>query len=113
VSFNVNITSRFEKDSKKIVRIYPGFRKDIQKLVESLASNPIQGSHLGHGIYKVRISITGKSSGKSYGARSIHVVFSALKEVYLLSVYDKSVKKDLTEGEVSELKKLIERLRLL
>lgn len=83
MSFKVIPTTRFEKEAKKISRVYPGFKKDIEKLTSSLAAQPIQGSHLGHGIYKVRIPI----SGKSYGARTLHAVFRADKEVYL-SVYD-------------------------
>lgn len=112
VKFSVTPTSRFEKELKKISRVYPGFKKDIENLVILLSANPEQGSHLGHGIYKVRIPITGKASGKSYGARVIHVVFSAREEVFLLSVYDKSVKKDLTSREIKELEQITEQLKL-
>lgn len=112
MSFKIIPTSRFEKEVKKISRIYPGFKKDIERLASSLADHPIQGSHLGHGIYKVRIPITGKSSGKSYGARAIHAVFSVDSEVYLLSVYDKSVKKDLGSNEVRELIQLVKKIKL-
>lgn len=112
MSFSVIPTARFEKELKKISRVYPEFKKDIEKLGISLSIQPEQGSHLGHGIYKVRIPITGKASGKSYGARIIHVVFSAHKEVYLLSVYDKSVKKDLLASEIKELERIVERLKL-
>ena len=112
MNYNVIPTFRFEKELKKISRVYPGFKKDIEKLGLSLSILPEQGSHLGHGIYKVRIPITGKASGKSYGARVIHIVFSAYKEVYLLSVYDKSVKKDLVPGEIKELERIAEQLKL-
>lgn len=108
--YQVFPTPRFQKESKKIIRIYPGFRHDISKLIESLSLSPEQGHHLGEGIYKLRISITGKSSGKSYGARVIHVIISSRKEVYLLSVYDKSDKKDILP---SEMKGLIEQANVL
>lgn len=111
MSFKVIPTTRFEKEAKKISRVYPGFKKDIEKLTTSLATQPIQGSHLGHGIYKVRILITGKPSGKSYGARTLHAVFSADKEVYLLSVYDKRVKKDLSSNEVKELIQIVKAIK--
>jgi hypothetical protein len=64
-----------------------------------LEENPEQGDHLGHGLYKLRISITGKSSGKSFGARIIHLVISVHYKIFLLNVYDKSKKKDLTKEE--------------
>ncbi len=112
MSYKIIPTSRFEKEAKKISRIYPGFRKDIEKLTSSLASQPNQGSHLGHGIYKVRIPITGKSSGKSYGARVVHAVFSVHNEIYLLSVYDKSVKRDVGSNELDELVQIVKRIKL-
>ena len=111
MSFKIIPTSRFEKEAKKISRIYPGFKKDLEKLTVSLAELPVQGSHIGHGIYKVRIPITGKSSGKSYGARVIHAVFSVVREVYLLTVYDKSVKKDLGSNEALELVQLVKKIK--
>ncbi len=111
MNFKIILTSRFEKEAKKIARVYPQFKTDIEALLESLSSDPNQGSHLGHGIYKVRIQITGKPTEKRYGARSLHAVFSAQKELYLLSIYDKSAKKDLNSAELKELAQFIEFLR--
>ena len=111
MNYKIILTSRFEKEAKKIARVYPLFKKDIEALLESLSSNPIQGSHLGHGIYKVRIQITGKPTGKRYGARSLHAVFSAQRKLYQLSIYDKSVKKDLNSAELKELAQFIDLLR--
>ena len=69
MSYEVLTTDEFLKDVKSIIKIYPGFKHDIQNTILLLQENPEQGDHLGHGLYKLRISITGKSSGKSYGAR--------------------------------------------
>jgi hypothetical protein len=112
VSFKVTPGSRFEKQAKAISKIYPGFKHDLAEFVASLETQPIQGSHLEHGIYKVRLSITGKSTGKSFGARSVHAVFSVEKEVLLLSVYDKSFKKDLSKAEMKELIQMVAKARL-
>ncbi len=103
MSFEIISTTRFEKEIKKISLVYPRVG----------ATQPIQGPHLGHGIYKVRIPITGKSTGKSYGARTLHVVFSADKKIYLLSVYDKSEKKDLSSNEVKELVQIVKTIKSL
>jgi mRNA-degrading endonuclease RelE of RelBE toxin-antitoxin system len=111
VNYEIVPTSRFEKEAKKISHVYPGFRKDVEKLAASLAENPIQGKHLGHGVYKLRIPLTGKSSGKSYGARVIHTVFSVDKKVYLLSIYDKSVKRDLNNKELQEFIRFVKKIR--
>lgn len=111
MSFKVIPTERFQKEVKKIIRIYPGFKENIAALIQSLQEDAIQGAHLGHGIYKVRISIIGKASGKSYGARSIHAVFSVEREIFLLTVYDKSEKKDLTAKELKELVAFVKQLK--
>ena len=110
MSYEVLTTDEFLKDVKSIIKIYPGFKHDIQNTILLLQENPEQGDHLGHGLYKLRISITGKSSGKSYGARVIHAVISVHKKVFLLRAYDKSQKKDLT---IEETKILITRTRVL
>ena len=43
--------------------------QDYKIFIESLKTNPIQGKSLGGGVYKIRISISSKSKGKSGGAR--------------------------------------------
>jgi hypothetical protein len=111
VSFKIIPTTRFEKEAKKISRVYPDFKYNVEKLTTSLAAQPAQGSHLGHGIYKVRIPITGKPFSKSYGARVIHAVFSVHESVYLITVYDKSVKKDLDPSELKEIIQQVKELR--
>jgi mRNA-degrading endonuclease RelE of RelBE toxin-antitoxin system len=110
VGYEVLTTEEFLKDVKSILKVYPGFKKDIQHAIAELQKNPEQGNHLGHGIYKLRVSITGKSSGKSYGARIIHLVITFHRKVYLLKAYDKSEKKDLTTEET---KKLVARAKVL
>ena len=109
--FQVIPTPRFQKDAKKIVRKYPGFRRDLSILIDSLSTQPAQGDHLGEGIYKLRISISGKPSGKSYGARVIHAIISIRNQVHLLSVYDKSDKKDILNSEVKEMIKQVKAMK--
>ena len=45
---------------------------------------------LGNDTYKVRLAIKSKAKGKSGGARVITYVVTAAREVYLLTIYDKS-----------------------
>jgi len=109
----VIVTPRFHKEAKKITRKYPGFKTDIAKLIDSLSKNPEQGKHIGEGIYKLRIAITGKTSGKSYGARVIHAIVSVKQEVYLFSVYDKSDKKDISPHEFKGLIETVKSIKNL
>jgi len=63
VNYEVITTEEFLKDVKSILKVYPGFKRDIQNIILKLQQDPEQGNSLGHGLYKLRISITGKSSG--------------------------------------------------
>lgn len=110
MSYEVLTTDEFLKDAKSIIKTYPDFKHDIQNTILSLEENPERGDHLGHGLYKLRISISGKSSGKSFGARIIHLVISVHNKIFLLNVYDKSKKKDLTKEDT---KILVQRAKVL
>lgn len=78
------------------------------ELEEELEERPEQGAHLGHGLYKVRLAITSKGKGKSGGARVITFLLTEDREVYLLSIYDKS---DYDTVDVKALKQMAAELR--
>jgi hypothetical protein len=69
----------------------------------SLEENPEQGTSLGGNCYKIRIAIASKGKGKSGGARVITNVFITEETVFLLSIFDKSEKDNLTDKELKEL----------
>lgn len=73
-------------------------------LISELEENPQQqGTPLGDNCYKIRISISSKGKGKSGGARVItHIVVKDLT-VFLLTIYDKSEKENITDKELQEL----------
>ena len=80
----------------------------MEKLIDVLELNPIQGKSLGHNCYKIRFAIQSKSKGKSGGGRLITNIAVTEKTVYLLSIYDKSDKESLSDKELLELLKWIE-----
>lgn len=55
-----------------------------------MAKEPEADIPLGNDTYKLRIAIKSKGKGKSGGARVITYVITSNKEVYLLTIYDKS-----------------------
>jgi len=77
-------------------------------LIEALEQDPItQGDSIGSNCYKIRLAISSKQKGKSGGARVIiHLVLSE-KNVFLLSIYDKSEKEDISDKELKALLKEI------
>lgn len=95
--YKLFVTNLFLKEARYLSNKYPNIKQSFKALGKDLKADPISRSeaYLGHGCYKVRMEIAGKSTGKSYGARVIIHVKIIDKTVYLLSVYDKSDKKDL------------------
>jgi hypothetical protein len=90
-------------NSKDWQKKYPSLKHEFSELLQSLEETPEQGSYLGNNCYKVRISIASKGKGKSGGARVITNFFIEKKSVFLLSIYDKSEKDNLTDKELQEL----------
>ena len=88
---------------KKLANKYHSLKSDLAGLFESLEKNPIQGTSLGKNCYKIRLAISSKVKGRSGGARLITNFVIADETVYLLSIYDKSEKENLSNKELDEL----------
>ncbi len=107
MSYNIIAVPTFRKELKRLVKKYNSLKKEIAALFESLEDNPVQGTPLGRNCYKIRLSISSKGKGKSGGARLITNIVIAEETVYLLSIYEKSEKENLTDKELEELLKYV------
>ncbi|MBU3659626.1 MAG: hypothetical protein FGM14_07155 [Flavobacteriales bacterium] len=103
MSYNVKTIANFEKQAKRLIKKYASLKSELLKLIQELAENPDQGTSIGKGCYKIRVSIATKGKGKSGGARVITNFVVTDSTVYLLSIYDKSDKENLTDKELQEL----------
>ncbi|TAH27462.1 MAG: hypothetical protein EAZ07_00885 [Cytophagales bacterium] len=103
MSYNIIAVPTFRKELKKLAKKYHSLKTDLKLLFESLEKNPEQGTAIGRNCYKIRISISSKGKGKSGGARVITNIVITEETVYLLSIYDKSEKENLTDKELEEL----------
>ena len=70
-------------------------------LVDYIAANPEAGVSLGGGLRKVRIARDG--GGKSSGYRTIHVFGGAAMPIFLVTVFAKNEKDNLSRAEQAEL----------
>ena len=103
MSYNVIAVPTFRKELKKLSKKYRSLKTDLGLLFESLETNPLQGKSLGKNCYKIRLAVSSKGKGKSGGARLITNFVIADTTVYLLSIYDKSEKENLTDKELEQL----------
>jgi mRNA-degrading endonuclease RelE of RelBE toxin-antitoxin system len=103
-NYKVIPTDIFISEAKKLAKKYPNIREDFRELQKQLKKDPITGNYsLGQDCYKVRMAISDKNQGESGGARVIIEVKIIAKIVYVLSVFDKSYKENLVDGELKKL----------
>lgn len=95
----------FDKQLKRLAKKFPSLKKDFANLIGSLEQNPQQGTSLGNNCYKIRLAIASKGKGKSGGARIITNFIIAEETVFLISIYDKSERQNLSDKELIELLK--------
>ena len=68
-----------------------------------MKEKPEQGTALGKNCFKIRLAIASKGKGKSGGARVITNIIISDTTVYLLAIYDKANKENLSNKELQEL----------
>jgi mRNA-degrading endonuclease RelE of RelBE toxin-antitoxin system len=82
-------TEDFTKELKRLSKKHRSLLSDIANLSVKLKKDPIQGTDLGQGVYKIRLAISGTNKGKSGGARIITCVLLVRETVYLTDIYVK------------------------
>jgi len=87
--------------------------KNLKDLQEILLENPKLGDTISHtgGLRKIRIPMENKGKGKRSGARVIYVDVDIKETVYLVNVYSKDEKADLTPDEKKALKAVVKILK--
>ena len=107
MNFKVKTISVFEKQAKRLIKKYASLKAELLDLVQELKDNPEKGSPIGRGCYKIRIAIASKGKGKSGGGRVIINIVITDATVFLLAIYDKAEKENLTDKELVELLKYV------
>jgi len=103
MNYNIIATPNFKKEFKHLAKKYSSLKGDLEELISDLEINPKEGISLGNNCYKIRLKITSKGKGKSGGARVITFVKVVDESVFLISIFDKSEKENITEMELAEM----------
>jgi mRNA-degrading endonuclease RelE of RelBE toxin-antitoxin system len=104
--YKLTITPAFERDAKPLLKKYKSIKNDLSILFDSLEKEPEQGTPISKDCYKIRLAIASKGKGKSGGARVVTCVKILAENIYLLTIYDKSEKEDISDKELKELLKV-------
>lgn len=107
MSYKVFTIPPFDGQLKRLAKKYPSLKNEFALLVNSLEGSPMQGRRLGNNCYKIRLSIASKGKGKSGGARVITCVQIVQSSVYLLTIFDKSEKENISDKELYSLVRFI------
>ena len=103
MSYKVQSIAVFEKQAKRLIKKYASLKNELFELVQRLKENPLLGTAIGKSCYKIRIPNASKGKVKSGGARVVTNFVVTDQTVYLLSIYDKADKENLTNKELEEL----------
>ncbi len=90
MNFSVIPSDKFKREAKRLIKKFPSLKQELYELSAILEKQPETGTSLGNDTYKIRLAIKSKRKGKSGGARIITYVVTDNKEIFLLTIYDKS-----------------------
>lgn len=106
MSYEVFTIPAFDKAVKRLRKKYRRIKVDLERLVKSLQANPFVGMAIpgfGHRIWKVRLASTDMQAGKRGGYRVIYAVDRGEQACYLLYIYAKPEKTDMSAQELEDL----------
>ena len=100
MNYNVVISDHFQRVIRRLRKKYVSIDDDFERLIDELSQHPLTGSALGRDCYKVRMRIKAKQAGKRGGARVITCVKVVGKQIFLLTIYDKSEQDSISDDEL-------------
>ncbi len=107
MGYKIGTIANFRKEAKKLIKKYPSLKNELRQLGYQLLETPTSGTSLGGNCYKIRLAIASKGKGKSGGARVITHFYVVGDTIFLLSIYDKSDKENISDKELLGLLKKI------
>lgn len=112
MNYDVIPLPSFNHSVKKLLKQFHSIKDDIKEAVRSIESNAQHGDLIpgGHGVRKIRQGNSDTGTGKRYGYRLLYFYQDQPnKIIYLLLIYAKSEKKDVT---IKELQNLLNELKI-
>lgn len=110
-SFNILTTKKFNKDIKTYHKKFKNIGEDVNEIVEELKKGNLVGDVISdlkmkdddNNVIKVRVANSDTHSGKSNGYRLIYYAEKSNGTIYLLTIYYKKEKEDISNKEIQEL----------
>ena len=108
MSYEVYLTQTFQKSIKILKKRYHRVKDDIAATIQAIEENPTIGDPIpgwNKEIWKVRTASSDVKKGKRGGFRSIYLWRPGERTVYMLAVYYKGDRQDISKKEIEEILK--------
>jgi mRNA-degrading endonuclease RelE of RelBE toxin-antitoxin system len=102
-SVQVDLSTRFLKDSKRLEKKYRHLADDVERLIEQLENGETPGDQIpgvGYTAYKVRLKSSDLTKGKAGGFRVIYYIKTETR-ILLLTIYAKSEQTDISPDDIA------------
>jgi len=106
MNFKVIPLDSFKNNFKTLQKKYKNIKNDVRKLSSELGENPKAGIYLQHNCYKIRVANSSVPRGKSGGFRTVYYFVNEQKSIYLIAIYSKTKKENISEDELLDLLKI-------
>ena len=106
MNISICFTHIFETKYKRYKKKFKSLAADLKAFTDNLSE--IDATDLGGGIFKYRLLVKSKNKGKSGGFRVIYfeiLIAENLKNVTLLTIYDKSEQSSISKKEINAILK--------
>ncbi|MDZ7759156.1 MAG: hypothetical protein U5L00_02735 [Desulfovermiculus sp.] len=100
MNYKIIPTETFKREVRRLAKLYPNIKNDLQALHQDLVQNPKTGTPLRHKTYKLRVKNTDIKKGKRSGYRVITFVQDEIYTVKLLMIYSKARTLDISDQEI-------------
>lgn len=106
MSYEVFTLLLFDRAVHRLKKKYPRIRSDLERLIAGLRSEPFSGFAIpgyDRRLWKIRMASVDMQSGERGGYRVIYSVHQELQRCFLLYVYAKPEKEDVSSQELEVL----------
>ena len=108
MTYDVHLTETFQKSIKALKKKYSRVKDDLLRQIKALEEDPSAGDPIpgwNKEVWKVRVASSDVKKGKRAGYRLIYFWKGGEMKIYLLVVYFKGEKAEITKKEIETLLK--------
>lgn len=111
MSYDIRVTNRFKKDAKKYKKKYRNISNDLDEVIEEIKTGELKGTVIPNikmadnenNVIKVRVANSDIPCGEKGGYRLIYYAEKSNGTIYLLTVYCKRDKENISNKEIQKI----------